>query len=366
MMLTFCIVAVGLFLLLQVLNLIIVFKNIIDNPQQISGEQLPNAAVLVAARNEENNITACLNSLLAQNYPAHKFTILVGNDQSTDKTELLIDEIAERHHQVKKINIIRNLGLAKGKANVLATLAKHTQADLLLITDADIVVNSEWAKTMVSFFNENVGIVSGKTIVNRSGYLAPMQHIDWLYFMGFLQNFSRLKLTATAVGNNMAISKIAYESTGGYENIPFSVTEDYKLYQAVTKKGWKTLTVNHPNTMNISTAVVNFKTLINQRHRWLTGAKEMPWYWWLIFGVFGLFIPSCLVLLFLYPALAAGIYSIKLLLQSITIYIQQKQLNIRTNILAILVYEPYTVALTFVTAFYFILPIKTTWKSRRF
>lgn len=366
MILVVCIVAVGLFLLMQVLNLIIVIKNIIDKPQQLTNEQLPNVAILVAARNEEDNIAACLNSLLAQNYPAQKFTILVGNDQSTDKTEMLIDEIAAKHPQVKKINITQNVGLTKGKANVLATLAKHTQANMLLITDADIVVGSEWAKTMVSFFNKNVGIVSGKTIVKQSGYLAPMQHLDWLYFMGFLQNFSRLKLTATAVGNNMAISRIAYESTGGYENIPFSVTEDYKLYQSVTKNGWKTLTVNHPNTINNSAAVSNFKTLINQRHRWLTGAKELPFYWWVIFGVFALFTPSAIVLFLMSPLLAVIIFTIKLLLQSLTIFVQQKQLNMRSNILALLLYEPYTIALTFVTAFYFLLPIKTTWKNRRF
>jgi cellulose synthase/poly-beta-1,6-N-acetylglucosamine synthase-like glycosyltransferase len=40
-------------------------------------------------------------------------------------------------------------------------------------------------------------------------------------------------------GNNISISRVAYETIGGYQNIPFSVTEDYALLNSIHKAGFK-------------------------------------------------------------------------------------------------------------------------------
>src|SRR5512145_374950 len=53
--------------------------------------QSPFVSILVPARNEAQNVEACVRSLLAQQYPA--FEVLVLDDHSTDATHALLEEI---------------------------------------------------------------------------------------------------------------------------------------------------------------------------------------------------------------------------------------------------------------------------------
>ncbi len=354
-----------LFICIQLLNVVIAVVAGFDQPaNELSDEELPEISVLVAARNEEQNIATCIQHLLAQNYPKHKLHIFIGNDQSDDNTAKIVDEFVAQHHNIKLIHITKLLGKARGKANVLAQLAHVAKGDYFLITDADIQVSNNWARTLINFFKPEVGIVSGTTVVKGKGFLANMQHIDWLYFMGLLLSFNRMRVRSTAVGNNMAITKVAYQSTGGYENIDFSVTEDYKLFQQVRKKGYQTMNMIHPDAINISAAAADVNTLLNQRKRWLTGAMELPFYWWIIFTVYGSFWLALGLCFFINIKLAAIFLAAKFLIQSTTIYWQQKQLGIQTKLSHLLCYEVYTLGLTLLTIFYFAIPKKLNWKNR--
>jgi len=364
-MIFFAVGLMTLFVCIQLMNLIVAISAGFDQPSQVkTDDSLPEISVLVAARNEEKNIAACIQHLVALNYPKHKLHILIGNDQSNDNTETIINEFENQYPNVTQIHITDVLGKAKGKANVLAQLAHVAKGDYFLITDADIQVSNNWARTLISFFKPNVGIVSGTTLVSGKGFLANMQHIDWLYFMGLLLSFNRVRIPSTAVGNNMAITKEAYLSTGGYENINFSVTEDYKLFEQVRQKGYQTINMINPESINISAPAIDINTLLNQRKRWLTGAKELPFYWWIIFAIYGSFWMALIVCLFINIKLALVFLAIKLFIQSVTIYWQQKQLSIKSNLVQLLCYEAYTLGLTLLTLFYFIIPKKLNWKNR--
>src|SRR5688500_16500564 len=63
----------------------------LNNPQQ----DYPRVSILVPARNEEQNIRQCLESLAQQDYP--NYEILVLDDQSTDNTLAQIQELAAHH-----------------------------------------------------------------------------------------------------------------------------------------------------------------------------------------------------------------------------------------------------------------------------
>src|SRR6266567_7027044 len=47
-------------------------------------------SVLVPARNEENNIGACLQSLSLQSYPKDFYEVIVIDDHSTDRTAAIV------------------------------------------------------------------------------------------------------------------------------------------------------------------------------------------------------------------------------------------------------------------------------------
>jgi cellulose synthase/poly-beta-1,6-N-acetylglucosamine synthase-like glycosyltransferase len=334
---------------------------------EIAETDLPFISILVAARNEEQNITRCLQSLCELDYPTHKLEILVGNDGSEDQTGELVTRFAEQNKSVKLFNITETIGKAKGKANVLGQLAHQTKGEYFLITDADITVNNNWAKELISHFTEpKTGIVSGITLVHGPTLLQKLQGVDWLYFMGLLKGFDNAGLHCAAVGNNMAIRKEAYQSVGGYEEIDFSVTEDYKLYKEVRKKGWSTHNIITRNSLNISQPVTNFLQLMHQRKRWLIGAKELPLYWWLLFGVLGAFLPAIIILAIYQPILAVKFYLIKVALQTLFVLYLQQRLGIGQNVFIALLYDVYANIIAIATQIFYVLPITMQWKKRKY
>lgn len=362
-----CFILIALFLLIQLLLFFFIAARNPDTPADIQEKDLPSISILVAARNEEDNIDACLQSLSELDYPEHKVEIWVGNDLSEDRTREKILAFADTSNNIHLVDITTTIGKAKGKANVLAQLARHATGQYYLIADADIVVNTNWAKEIVSFFNEpQTGIVSGTTFVHGPKLFARLQGLDWLYFMGLLKAAYNAGVNGTAVGNNMAISKEAYDSVGGYEALDFSVTEDFKLYKEVRKKGWKTLNILTPDTLNISKAAPSVLPLLHQRKRWLMGARELPFYWWMLFGILGSFFPAVLILAFYHPFLALQLYLIKTGVQSLFILYLQRKLFLRHHIPMILLYDVYGTLVSLVTPLFYLLPVPMVWKKRKY
>lgn len=367
-LITTLIVLLCLYLLIQLILLCSILFTPDDVPvKKHTDEELPAISVLVAARNEEANIVRCLTALDQLYYPAAKIRILVGNDHSEDRTRELVAAYIEGNHKFTLVDIDKPLGKARGKANVLAQLAHRATGDLYLITDADISVNPYWAYELAQYFENNrMGIVSGITIVEEPGMMGRLQQIDWMYFMGLLKSFANLGLHCTAVGNNMAVSRQAYWGTGGYENLDFSITEDYKLYKEVRKKGWNTQNILSIRSVNRSAAITGIADLLHQRKRWLMGAKELPLYWWLFFGLYGLFLPCVVVLMFYNLELALLFYAVKILLQSASISVLQRRMQVVQHAGYTLLYELYTNIVSLATQVFFVLPVKLTWKKRTY
>ncbi len=351
------------YLLLQLLIIIGIQKN---NPPQTLPKNLPNVSVLVAARNEAHQIEACLNALAMLDYPKEKLQILVGNDQSEDETALVVQKYIADKPEFSIVNISKTIGKARGKANVLAQLAHQASGDVFFITDADIQVKPSWIKGLLKYMDETHVMVSGFTVVKGNSFFARMQQIDWLYFMGILQALHRIGFEATAVGNNMLISRKAYFETGGYENIDFSVTEDYKLYKEIKKRGSQSFNILDCESINASNAVNNFDTLLHQRKRWMTGALELPLYWWFVFIVFGLFLVCGVMVLIINTWLGLGLLLLKFLLQFITISQLAKKCNISLSLFRQIGYEFYLHFVTLCSGLQFILPIRIKWKNRQY
>ncbi len=237
----------------------------------------PPVAVLVAARNEAARLPACLASLLALDYPPDRLSVLVGDDASTDGTAARVAACPDP--RVRLHSIRDPLPGLQGKQNVLAQLAQQTEAPILLFADADVVVPSSWAKAHVAALaGERIGLSVGTTVVIDRGLWSSLQALDWLVGTATLAAADRWKRPLTAVGNNLGLTRTAYAATGGYEAIPFSVTEDFALFQAVRARGYRTAFLWGRDACSGTWAVGGLGELIEQRRRWLRGGLQGPWY----------------------------------------------------------------------------------------
>jgi cellulose synthase/poly-beta-1,6-N-acetylglucosamine synthase-like glycosyltransferase len=372
---------VVLYLIVQIWQLQALFRYKVYNDfQTLQNEDpsvFPQISIWVACRNEEKNIKHCLHSLLDLNYPKDKIQILIGNDQSTDNTRQKIVDVIEQYSKqsqysesktlLQLIDILDDDSGLKAKARVMAQLDKHAIGEYYLITDADVVVNPNWALGLLGSLSNEMGVASGTTMVKSDGIWGWLQEIDWAYFMGLLNLISFSGIPATAVGNNMIMKKEAYWETGGYGKIQFSITEDYKLYSEICKKGWKWNNVMNPEVLAFTEKIDGFIPLLHQRKRWLSGGKELPWYWWILFGIYGLFYFVTPLLLVFNIKIGLTFWTLKFILQSIQInHIYRLLGQNPPTIFKHLLYEFYIFLVTVSTSIFFFLPAKTIWKERKY
>ena len=310
---------------------------------------VPRVSILLAARNEAANLPRCLASLRALDYPAAQLEILVGDDGSTDGTRAVAEAaLAGFEGSFRVLTITENLGLARGKANVLAQLAHLATADYLFITDADIALPSTWVTAMLAHAAPGVGTITGLTVVAGPGLLARLQSLDWLLSLGLIQVGSEAGQPMTAMGNNMLITRAAYQATGGYEALPFSVTEDFALFEAVNGHGFGFRQLFEPAVRAVSLPIGSWPALVRQRLRWLRGVAALPWHiqlgviffsgYWLALG--GLAVAG-------HPGWALGALGLKLLGQygQATVTAQRAGLAAPPAWL-LLAFEGYSLALT--------------------
>ncbi len=347
---------------------LVIFAGVFSEPRARKKQtDWPFISILVPARNEAEHIESCLKSLLQIDYPAGSYEILVGNDGSTDHTGKIIENLALHNPQIVKYQIEGQLGSAKAKANVLAQLVHKAKGEYIFVTDADITVSKTWVKNLLPHLLEpKMGIVSGTTLIEGPGFFAGMQSLEWLLANGNLLGLDHLGMKGTAVGNNMAFTREAYFKTGGFENIPFSVTEDFQLFNYIRKQGFKTKNLGQRASLNLSKPQTNFMRLLHQRKRWMMGAQGLPWYWFPFFILLSLYAPAIIILFFIHFKLALTILLIKFLLQSVFLIYLQNKFKIKTHYFYLVIFEPYSNLMNFLMLVFYLMPVKMNWKERRY
>ncbi|GAA4354646.1 hypothetical protein GCM10023185_16660 [Hymenobacter saemangeumensis] len=278
---------------------------------------LPRVSILLAARNEEAALPRCLASLRALHYPPQLLEVLLGDDASTDGTAAVARQAMRGFAgQFRIIPIAENRGQARGKANVLAHLARHATSQYFFITDADISLPPTWVEALLAHAAPGVGTVTGITAVRGPRLFHQLQGIDWLLSLALIQVVSDSGRPVTAMGNNMLVTREAYEATGGYENLPFSVTEDYALFKAVIARGFGFRHVFSDKARADSLPIPSWGALLRQRRRWLRGVEALPLRLRTELAVYGMFWPVLLALgCTAGPAAALAVWLGKMLVQ---------------------------------------------------
>jgi cellulose synthase/poly-beta-1,6-N-acetylglucosamine synthase-like glycosyltransferase len=342
-----------------------------DVPDQIQEREWPHVAVLVPVRNEEKHLPACLQSLLQLEYPPEKLHIIIGNDASTDRTLQIAAQWCAQYPQIQVYTITHNIGKARGKANVLAQLVHQCPATVAyyFMTDADIRPNPLWIKGMLQGMAPGVGLVNGTTTVGGTKIMARWQQSDWAVALGLAKAYTylpRIGHTLTAIGNNLLISREAYKATGGYEAIPFSITEDFELMEQVNRQGFRAVQLMNRASSAISEPVDSLGTLLHQRKRWMTGALRMPLLMVALLSVQYLFFTAIVVLLCLQPLAGILLLLLRLLAQYLLVSTVLKRTGIKQLPKAGLFYELYLFLFNLLLLLFYLLPIQINWKDRNY
>lgn len=108
-----------------------------------------NVSVVITCFNEEQNIGPCIESLVAQTYPAEQFEILVVDGGSKDATQSIICDWAEKQAQVR-LEVEAKRGTAAGR-NAGIDRAAHEH---IAFIDADCVAPPDWLQILVDKYRQ--------------------------------------------------------------------------------------------------------------------------------------------------------------------------------------------------------------------
>ncbi|RTQ48817.1 glycosyltransferase [Hymenobacter gummosus] len=328
----------------------------------------PRVSILIAARNEEAAIARCLQSVRALDYPPECLEVLLGDDGSTDRTAAVAAAAMRGFAGTFRIlPITDTLGSARGKANVLAHLARAATTGVFLITDADISLPPSWVRGMLGHLRPGLGTVTGLTLVTGPRLFDRLQGLDWLMSLALVQMVTDRGQPVTAMGNNMLITREAYEAVGGYENLPFSVTEDYALFRAVLAKGFGWLNLFEPAVLAESLPMPSWRGLLHQRRRWLRGVESLPWHIQAGLIYYAGYFPALALAAWHWGALAAlGILAGKMVAQGLLAGSAFRKVGRRAPLHLLPVFELYTLAVTVGMAAFRLSRRPFEWKGRRY
>lgn len=285
---------------------------------------LPPVVVVVAARDEEGTVARCLDALLAQDYPADRLHIVVADDHSSDGTAAVArrylrrpaavtaggaDEPEPPRPDVRYLRVPDPEGPLHGKAWALHTAIEATDAEIILVTDADCAPVPTWVRTTASrFADADAGVVCGLAQIRpRSGRpFDRVQVLDWSLLIGAVSGLAEAGLPATGMGNNMGFRRAAYEAVGGYPALPVSVTEDFVLVRAVAERTpWHVRYLLDPAALVWTLPIEGLAATYGQRRRWARGGLAGGGWIWPVYAA--LFITHALPLVALATHPVAGL-----------------------------------------------------------
>lgn len=129
---------------------------LLSKTQQEFPEEIPQlkVAILMSAYNEEQVIRKKMDSMLNTHYPKELLEIWVGSDCSSDKTDEILTEYAQKFSNIHFIRFHERTG----KPQIINQLQQKVQADILILTDADTIFHSETISELLRpFQNPKIG-----------------------------------------------------------------------------------------------------------------------------------------------------------------------------------------------------------------
>jgi cellulose synthase/poly-beta-1,6-N-acetylglucosamine synthase-like glycosyltransferase len=236
-------------------------------------------SVVVAMRNEAENVGKLLESLMNQNYDPDNYEVILVDDHSTDQTVLLIGEFIARRKNVGNLRLLTqtaNDNTGK-KASINRGIIAST-GELIVITDADCTAGELWISTIADFYRTNSPqMILGPVRMTDGGtLLGKLQSVEFMSLISSAAGSSNARLPILANGANIAFAREAYESCGGFaENMHYPSGDDMFLLMSIKKKfGAGTIRFLRAEEAIVNTpAIKDLKSFIHQRLRWVSKSK---------------------------------------------------------------------------------------------
>jgi cellulose synthase/poly-beta-1,6-N-acetylglucosamine synthase-like glycosyltransferase len=296
------------------------------------GNKLP-VSVIICARNESENLSKYLGSVLEQDYPDYE--VIVVNDCSEDNSYEILGDYLEKYPHLKISTIKKDPKFTHNKKFAQFIGIKASVNEILLFTDADCMPESDkWLERMTSHINDKISFVLGYGgYFKEEGLLNKYIRYDSMTIAMQYLGMAIRGIPYMGVGRNLAYKRSVFFENKGYGVHNHIVSGDDDLFVNTNARGNNTAVEFSPAAHTRSVPCSDIIEWITQKKRHLTTA---PYYklrdkvFLITEPVTRIVLYALLIILlsfsFLWPYVIA-IFGIRLITQIVVYALVQKRLN---------------------------------------
>jgi cellulose synthase/poly-beta-1,6-N-acetylglucosamine synthase-like glycosyltransferase len=227
-------------------------------------------SIIVAARNEEENIAKTIQDLLAQDYKTSMMEIIVIDDHSTDATGSIITSFKDP--RIKLITLNEPLTINSYKKKAIQTAIATARGKLIITTDADCRMGKNWLKTIVGYYQkEGFKMISSPVVfTDEKSFFERAQSLEFLYLIGMGASTIGNKNASTCNGANLAYEREAFYEVGGFTGIDdlASGDDELLLHKIAARYKNKIGFLKNRDAIVYTQAKPTVNEFIQQRKRW--------------------------------------------------------------------------------------------------
>lgn len=238
-------------------------------------------SIIIPARNEEENIRVCLNSIYDNNYPKELFEVVVIDDHSTDSTAAVVAKLKERFTSIKLIRLadeVQGKKLNAYKKKAIETAIAQATKDWIVTTDADCVVEENWLRNLDAYIQEKDAVlVAGPVkLVDTGSFVSVFQCLDFLSLQGITAASVSAGMHSMCNGANLAYEKKAFDEVNGFKGIDNVASGDDMLLMHKIKKRFpgRIGYIFSKDNIVSTDPMPDWKSFFNQRIRWASKAEN--------------------------------------------------------------------------------------------
>ena len=231
----------------------------------------PQFSILIAARNEAENLPNLLRDLAAQTLSTARFEVLIADDHSTDATADLVTAAAQETGF--SLRLIRLPVTQTGKKAALLSALRVTRAPWLVCTDADCRLGPGWLAAYATLIAEHpsANFISGPVLLTGPAtFLHTLVGLEFAGLIGVGAACLARQHPTMCNGASLAYRRSAFNAVGGFaDNAHIASGDDeFLLHKIHAAFPGTTFFLADAAAITRTAAPPTLRTLLRQRVRW--------------------------------------------------------------------------------------------------
>ena len=253
------------------LALLLIYRGLLKiKTYRISSEPVTLVSIVIACRNEQENLKNLLVCLDSQDYPEDLFEIIIVDDNSTDKTY----QLASASSGPGKRIVLHNEG--NGKKMAVRTGIRAASGNLILTTDADCRMGENWIRSIAAFYERYKPdmIICPVQIEESRGLFGKFQELEFLGLQGVTAGSAIAGDSTMCNGANLSFPRFVYMDNADNLHYEIASGDDiFLLHSLKKKKHSKILWMESPDATVTAAASPGLISFLKQRKRWISKGK---------------------------------------------------------------------------------------------